>query len=98
MRRRRALRMVTALIMAAAIGPRAVFVKVGPSFRVRCDRPALGADPLASPRNAEINLDCRIPRRRCHPVTAAVLFDVGEAWERIVEALQLQLLGGPHVV
>src|ERR1700733_9014793 len=74
MRRRRAMTMVAALFMAAAIRPRPVFVKA----------------PKASDR--------RIPRRRHHPVAVAVLFEIGEPGERIVEALQLQLLGGHHVV
>src|SRR5216684_8965242 len=60
-------------------------------FRVRrgaCHRAGQRPDPLASPRNDESNR--RIPRRRNHPVTAAVLFDIAEARERIVEALHLQ--------
>src|ERR1700680_1936567 len=112
-RRRRAMRMVAASIMGAAIRPQPILVKMqtvipGGSvstrpgisrFRVRCGarhRAALGADPLASPRNDYS--DRRIPRRRHHAVAAAVLFDMAKPGERIVEALNLQLLGHHHVV
>src|SRR5260370_8140122 len=83
--------MVAALIMGAAIRPRPVGVEVRKGFASE-----LGSDLRKA--NASTNSDGRIPRRRYHPVAAAVLFDVGEPRERIVEGLQLQLLGGHHVV
>src|SRR5664279_2574088 len=43
-------------------------------------------------------LDRRIPRHRDDPVAVAVLRDIGETGERVVETLQLQLLGDHHVV
>src|SRR5260370_35080964 len=83
--------MVAALIMGAAIRPRPVFVKVPKAFS---SEPGTGSCKA----NASNNSDRRIPRRGYHTVAAAVLFDVGEPRERIVEALQLQLLGGHHVL
>src|SRR6185295_10359863 len=102
MRRRRAMVMVAAKVIGAAIGPRRLFVKVYRSF--------LGG-PNSRTRNLEIpgrvlrtspechpGSDHRIPRRRDYPITAAVLFDVAEPRERVVEALHLELVRHQHVV
>src|SRR5471032_1401917 len=51
-----------------------------------------------APRNDTFVSDRRIPRCGNDPVTVAVLFDIAEPGERIVEALHLQLLCNHHVV
>src|ERR1700758_4764441 len=89
-RRRRTTNMVAALIMGAAIRPRVIFVKL-------CDGHS-GCAPCGAPRNDVPVSDHRIPRRGHHAVAGAVLLDMAEARERIMEALHRELLGHHHVV
>src|ERR1700730_3294089 len=99
--------MVAAMIMGAAIRPRPRVVKAPKAFRdgpIRT-RPGISCHKFQIPglrlRHAPRDdrwSDRRIPRRRNDPVAVAVLFDIAEPGERIVEALYLQLLGNQHVV
>src|SRR5436190_2497763 len=93
MRRRRAMRLVEALIMGGAIRPLGSTVKPKPSNRnTKTAQWAAFAQILGSVLNHGI------PRRGDHTVSRAVLFDIAEARERVVEALHHQLVRHQHVV
>src|SRR5438477_9064488 len=88
-RRRRAMRMVAALIMGAAIRPRGSTVK--PKYK---GRPQPGG-PCPDSRKPS---DHRAPRRRHQPIAIPSLLDIPVSREWIVEALDTHFVGDQHVV